>query len=452
MKLGSRLTVYLVLLHLVFMILAVAVLWERYRPWIAVIEALLLATLIVGFWLVRQQARVDELTEIGGEFIREGDFSHYFAESRQPEINQLVRIFNKMVETLRKERLLKLEQQKLLEDVIHSSPSGIMTLDLDGRIDTINPAAASLLGVETEAAAGRTLGEVSGTLASHLATLPDGGATIVSLPGPRKIRCEHGGFFEHGFRRSLFLMTDLTRELWRTEKRVYERVIRTFSHEVNNTVGAINSILRSCLAYSGQLSETDRPDYEEALNVAIDRSSNLNQFMSGYASIIRLPTPVRSPISLPELLRKLKILLEPECNQRKILLELDVRDQVPLVLMDYAQTEQALLNVVRNSIDAIGEGGRIRLQLREYPGGAQEVVVEDNGSGLKPEIRNDLFTPFVTSKENGQGLGLVLVKEVMTRHGLDFSLMTGSEGLTRFTFRIDPSERIDIEVNEKQDL
>jgi len=440
-KIGSRLTIYLVFLHLVFMTLAVFALWEKHRAWIAVVEAVLVATLIIGYWLVRQLMRVDELADIGGEFIQEGDFSHYFKESGQPEINHLVRIFNKMVEILRSERLLKLEQQKLLEQVIHASPSGILTLDLDGKIDTINPAAASLLGVELEDAASKSLDEIPGILALQLAGLPEGDTTIVTLPGPRKIRCEHGGFFESGFRRSLYLMLDLTREFWTTEKRVYERVIRTFSHEVNNTVGAVNSILRSCLGFSEQLTEKDRPDYEEALNVAIDRSDNLNEFMRGYASIIRLPSPVRSSISLPELLRKLKVLLEPECSQRDIRLELEIDNQVPQVQMDYAQTEQALMNVVRNSIDAIGENGKILLHLHELSNGIQEVVVLDNGPGLKPEIRDDLFTPFVTSKENGQGLGLVLVKEVMTRHGLDFTLITGPDGLTRFTFRIDPGDQ-----------
>lgn len=441
MKIGSRLTVYLSALHLVFMALAVMLLWDRNRAWIAVAEAILISTLIVGIWLVRQLTRVDELAEIGSEFIREGDFSHFFLESKQPEINHLVAVFNRMVGILRTERLLKQEQQKLLEQVIHSSPSGILTLDLDGNIETINPTAAALLDVNGEAVDGKKLAGLSSPLAVHLAELPEGEISIMTLPGPRKIRCEHGSFFESGFRRSLYLMLDLTRDFWRTEKRVYERVIRTFSHEVNNTVGAVNSILRSCLVYGNQLNAGDRPDYEEALNVAIERSDNLNRFMSSYAAIIRLPAPIRSANSLQELLRKLKVLLDPECEARNIALELEADDRAPTALFDLAQIEQALMNVVRNSIDSIGQDGRIRLRHSLASNGMQEVVIEDDGPGLKPEIRNDLFTPFVTSKEDGQGLGLVLVKEVMIRHGFEFSLMTGQDGITRFTFLVDSGVR-----------
>ena len=112
------------------------------------------------------------------------------------------------------------------------------------------------------------------------------------------MKCQKSQFLDQGFQRSFILMEELTEELRRFEKAAYEKVIRLLSHEVNNSVGAVNSLLHSCLNYKEQLQEADRHDFENALQVAINRIEHLNAFMSSFAEVIKLPPPQFQPVDL----------------------------------------------------------------------------------------------------------------------------------------------------------
>jgi len=429
-------TVYLVFLHVLIMSVLALLFWQEYRPWIVAAELFLATTLAVGLWITFQHSRYDNLTEIGSDFIRERDFSHLFAESAHPDINRFITLYNRMIVTLREERLLKLEQEKLLDRVIDSTPSGLITLDSERVIEIINPAALGLLELPKEAVDGKRLDQLESEFAKRLAKLSVNQSEVYSLPGPRKVRVEHVHYFRESAQRSLYILTEMTHELWESERRVYEQVIRTFSHEVNNTVGATNSILQSVQEYAGQLGGEDRGDYVEALNVVVERMDSLNTFMRSYTDIVKLPTPVRVPVDLNERLKSIHSLFLLECGERNITFDLSVDEKTPRVMLDADQFERALINVLRNAVESVENGGRIILRLNRRPGGAIVVVVEDNGPGIDAEIQAELFTPFATSKTAGQGLGLVLVKEILTRHKMAFSLKTDSDGWTRFEMRI----------------
>jgi signal transduction histidine kinase len=109
----------------------------------------------------------------------------------------------------------------------------------------------------------------------------------------------------------------------------------------------------------------------------------------------------------------------------------DTRDVV--VDMDRGQMEQAFLNVLQNAVDATGGRGRIAIRVCTRNGGRPQVVVEDSGPGIAPEAQANLFTPFFSTKPHGQGIGLTLVREVLSGHGFDYSLERPPGELTRFT-------------------
>ena len=90
--------------------------------------------------------------------------------------------------------------------------------------------------------------------------------------------------------------------------------------------------------------------------------------------------------------------------------------------------EQVFVNVLRNAIEAIGEEGVITVRL-----GRKVVEIEDTGRGISPDIKANLFTPFFSTKENGRGIGLTMVREILTQHGFGFSLGSQPGGPTRFT-------------------
>jgi signal transduction histidine kinase len=94
--------------------------------------------------------------------------------------------------------------------------------------------------------------------------------------------------------------------------------------------------------------------------------------------------------------------------------------------------EQALVNIVKNAIEAAGEGGRITIRLA-VEDGRPRLTVEDSGPGIPDDVREHLFTPFFTSKPDGQGIGLTMVQEILANHRLEFSLDGPAGGPTRFT-------------------
>ena len=105
---------------------------------------------------------------------------------------------------------------------------------------------------------------------------------------------------------------------------------------------------------------------------------------------------------------------------------------LPAVALDRIQMEQVFVNVVKNALEAIGREGTVtfRLGLR---GARPFVTVEDTGPGLPPEVRANLFAPFFTTKDNGQGLGLTLVREILDQHRFDYALEGPPGGPTQFT-------------------
>jgi signal transduction histidine kinase len=127
-------------------------------------------------------------------------------------------------------------------------------------------------------------------------------------------------------------------------------------------------------------------------------------------------------------------LFEPECRRRRIAWHWRIESGVPPVRLDRGQFDQALINIVRNAIDAIGESGDITVSLA-MERGVPTLLVEDSGGGVPPEVAPRLFTSFFSSKPNGQGIGLTLVQEILMAHGFDFSLETVAPGRAGFRIR-----------------
>jgi len=430
-SLRGRFIAYLVLVHLVFAGVAGFALL-RQPIWLLALEAFFLLSLLAGVGLMRSLFEPVNLLRSSVEFIEAGEFSTRLRETGRPELDPLIRVYNRMADTLRQERVRSEEQERFLERIIRASPSGILTLDLDGRVTMANPAACAFLQREAGDLTGRPLAGAGSPLADALAALEPEQSRIVSLQGSRRIRCQASTFMDRGFARRFLVLDELTEELHRSEKAAYEKLIRLMSHEVANTAGAVGSLLDSCLACAGRLPEPDRADYAGALGIAIARVGRMNEFMQGFAEVVRLPTPRRQPCDLRGLVEDVVILFREEAERRRVAWMWEVTDGALLVSLDRTQMEQVLVNILKNGLEAIGTGGTITLRLgcnhaRPY------AVVEDSGGGIPEEVRDQLFTPFFTTKPDGQGLGLTLAREVLLAHGFDFSLENKPAGGARFT-------------------
>ena len=292
--------------------------------WLLGIEAFFILSFAVGVRLIQHFWVPLDLIRTGAELIGERDFTSKFVEVGQPEMDQLVRVYNRMIDQLREERTRLQEQHYFMDKILTASPSGIITLDFDGKVALVNPSASRLLGLAESAVVGQSLDELGTAFARALHDLAVGESQVLPVQGQR-VRCHKAQFLDQGFPRSFILMEELTEELRLSEKAAYEKVIRLLAHEVNNSTGAVNSLLHSCLNYKGQLREADRGDFENALQVASDRIDHLSAFMRSFAEVVKLPTPHLQPVDLEALLRDIAVLMRAECERRNIEWEWDIQ-------------------------------------------------------------------------------------------------------------------------------
>jgi two-component system nitrogen regulation sensor histidine kinase NtrY len=171
------------------------------------------------------------------------------------------------------------------------------------------------------------------------------------------------------------------------------------------------------------------------LQVMLDRTSQLSTLMRGFADVVRLPTPQKVPTDVIGLLEDVARLMRPACAERNVQWRWDVRARPDPIALDRIQMEQVLLNVVKNALEAIGADGTITARVDHFQARTR-VVIEDTGPGLSPEARRQLFTPFFTTKDNGQGIGLTLVQQILAAHRFDFSLESPLGGPTQFTIAL----------------
>ena len=434
----SRRARWIVYLSVVHALAAVALGWLlRETPaWILLVEASMIVSLLVGLRLVRAVFEPLEVLRAATDLMESRDFASRFQESGNPEMDGLVRVYNRMAAELRSERVRNEEQETFLQRILAASATGVITLDLDGQVASASPSVLRLIGDRTSlrVLAGRALGDIDTPLTRGLAPIANGDAAVLQLPGRRRVRAFRGQFLDRGFARDFFVLDELTEELRQTERLAYEKLIRTMSHEVNNTAGGVTSLLDSCLTYAEQIRDEDRSDFRSALDVASARTTRLNDFVRAFADVVRLPAPERETVPMTPLLDQLERFVGEECAERRIRIVREGTADRDEVHADPAQLERALVNVLRNAIDAIGEDGEI---LISWSGGrdSRVLAVSDSGSGISLEVEPHLFEPFYSSKSGGRGVGLTLVQEILDGHGLSFSL-TNHDDETGAVFRV----------------
>ena len=373
-----------------------------------VAEGMLVVVLIFLVVFYRKVIRpIDTLTG-GMELLRDQDMSTTLAPSGQKETDEIVKTFNALITRLRNEHLRLDEQNSFLNLLIDASPMGVILCDLSGNVKSMNPAAQKML---------------TPAISEAMKTLPLGEDTTLRLSNSQIYHLSHLSFLDRGYQHPFFLIESLTSEVMKAEKVAYEKVIRMIAHEVNNNVAGIVSTLD--LIGEELHSDTSK----EALDASRERTQKMAEFVTRFANVVKIPEPQLTLCDLSEEVETCHSFLEGLCQTHHIRLTLDLTDEATPVHLDTTLFQQVLVNIVKNAIESISNEGEIRIETQP-----KTLIITDNGKGISPEVAQHIFTPFYSTKPQGQGLGLLLIRDILTKHGCTFTLLTNpDDGLTRFT-------------------
>ena len=373
---------------------------------------------------------VKPLNSIAGgmDLLQAQDFSSRLSPVGQREADRIVSIFNRMMNQLKEERLRLREQNHFLDLLISVSPMGVIILTLDERISMANKAALEFLDEGTEEdIMNKTMDELSGSLAEELNQIPKDTTVTIRLSDSRIYRCSRLSFIDRGFAHPFYLIESLTSEVMKAEKKAYEKVIRMIAHEVNNSVAGITSTLDTIDDALQTIDDTE--DIREVMKVCVERSYSMSRFITNFADVVKIPEPQKEEVHLNDRVTACKIFMENLCQNRDIDLHLELCEENPVVSMDTSLFEQVLINIIKNATESIDTNGKIFIRTSASP---LMLEIGDTGKGISKEVETKLFTPFFSTKPNGQGIGLIFIREVLMKHGYTFSLRTYPDGITRF--------------------
>ena len=420
MKLRTKYIVFVTILHVLALALSFYI-FDKNRIYFIVSEVFVAISIIISVQLYQQLISPIKMMLQGVEAIKDRDFNVKFLPTGKYEVDELINVYNQMIDELRNERTRQEEQHFFLEKLIRTSPTGIIILDHDNNIQQLNPKAARILNIPDKHLVGQSINLIQNALLNQAANLESGDTLTVKPDGVNTYKLQKSYFIDRGFQRGFIMIEELTAELLAAEKNAYGKVIRMMAHEVNNTIGPVNSILQSALKTSELWENQTDNLLSNALQVAFDRNQNLNLFMRNFADLVKLPPANKRPTDLPILVKAVMELMKIKAEERNVQLVFQPLAGPFIINADAEQLEQAFINIVKNSIEAIENGGIVEFAIEQKQ---RLLTITDTGKGITDEESFKLFSPFFSTKKDGQGIGLTLVREILLNHGFEFSLKT----------------------------
>src|SRR5688500_2474185 len=212
MKLRTKYLLVVIILHLVALVLSYFIFNEDKILFIAS-EVLILISAVISWQLYYELIEPLKTLMRGVEAIKDRDFNVKFLPTGKFEMDQLIAVYNQMIDQLRKERIRQEEQHFFLEKLIHTSPTGILVLDFDGNIQQMNPKATELLLGEGNYAEGKSLDNIDSPLTQEIKNLATGSSKTVTVNGVRSFKIQKSQFHDRGFPRNFVMIEEMTAEI-----------------------------------------------------------------------------------------------------------------------------------------------------------------------------------------------------------------------------------------------
>jgi nitrogen fixation/metabolism regulation signal transduction histidine kinase len=359
------------------------------------------------------------------------DLSEKFEiKSLGPPFKNLYQSLNNVVTELEKIKLEKEAQFNYLQIILSRIKTGIISVRDDDEIMLVNDSAKELLGVE-ENSTWTHVRDKHASLTAEIDQIKGRANKLIEVDidrGLKHLSVNVSPVVILGTKYRIITIQDIRSEIEQKEIESWHKLIQILRHEIRNSVTPIASMTETIIMLiedqigkakkPSDLSEQDIEDVHSSIQTVHDRSERLYQFVEKYRSLTRIPPPQKDKIPVQGLLKNARELFHKELEDKGIQYIIGKMDDETVIDADPSLIEQVLINLVKNSIEAL-EGrkdGMISLSINET---ANHIVIkeEDNGPGIQLSDIQDIFLPFFTTKKDGMGIGLSLSRQIMNLHG-----------------------------------
>lgn len=390
----------------------------------------ILTALAISVYVTRHLSQSLKALEVGLLNFKDNDFSVSLPEGKEEPFKTLSSLFNHASNSLRQERQYIYQRELLLDKVIQSSPNVMLLFDDKQNIIYANDPARHLF-YQGRPIVGLNLSLVLKTmpkvLSDAITDLQEGLFSWQSdeyhesdgrhsrdegrgddLEKWETWHVSRGRFLLNGQHHHLLLLKQMTRELDRQEVRVWKKVIRIISHELNNSVAPIVSMVNS-----GKMITQDmnNPRLNLIFDTIADRSQHLSQFIADYSRFAKLSLPKKQPVEWEYFIAQL--------TQNYVF---ELASSLPETpgFFDVVQMEQVLLNLLKNAHESGSTPEAIQLLIKDDvlidAQAGVEITIQDQGEGMPSDVLKQALLPFYSTKQSGTGLGLPLCREIIEAH------------------------------------
>ena len=416
--------------------------------WYATAALLTAAAALEGYLLVRFAEASNREVARFLDALSFDDVSQSFSGlSRDASSRELAEAMSHVIDKLRETRTEREEQSRYLQTLMAHIPVALVSLDAQGGVKLLNPAAYRLF--ETPVALPTEFDRFGEEFAAGLNLLKPGETALMRMErasGPLHLKVAVTEFTVHGTHQRIVSLQNIASELSAHELAAWQTVIRTMAHEVMNSLTPLsslsataNEIVRDVLA---DLPADDRNvprlnDAADALETVTRRSEGLLRFVQNHRRLTHRLTTKLERLSVLRVFVRLHSLLAADLAASDISFRMTVEPEALEVTADADLLDQALINLLRNAFEALRgrSGATIVLSGRSDSDGRTVISVADNGPGIQPDLRDKVFAPFYTTKPQGSGVGLTLVRHIATVHGAAVTLSDMPGGGANFNLR-----------------
>ncbi|WP_234999653.1 sensor histidine kinase [Maribacter arcticus] len=377
--------------------------------------------------------------------IKNEDFTLRFPEKlsvkSMEELNHSLNMLNSMIQDI---HLKKQAQEQYYQEILRQADIGIFTVNEKGHILYANPTVQNLLNYRPLNHI-KQLKQIDPILYGLFESLEPFQSTLYSLGnerGKKELTLKCTPITIEGKKLLLVIVHDIQKELDDKETDSWVKLIRVLTHEIMNTITPITSISESILKYFKKGNQLSTPEEfgeiqiknsAKGLEVIKEQGNDLMSFVQSYRTFLSVPEPDRELIPAKKILEKVRLLIQEYTNVHNITLEVICEPEDLELYIDEKQLTQILLNLGKNAQQAIEEQdeGSIIIKAGIDQQEKKYITVTDNGPGISPELLDEIFVPFFTTKNTGTGIGLSLSKQIMRLHG--GSIRVISNEMTTFT-------------------